>query len=114
MCVFLILKRYEYGRSGNPTRDVLERCLASLDNGKYGLTFSSGLGMTTVLTQMLSSGDHLISCDDVYGGTFRLFSKVTSRQGISTDFIDATNLDNVRKAIQPNTRVSTNPKCSVF
>lgn len=103
---FFVLKLYEYGRSGNPTRDVLEKCLASLDNGKYGLVFSSGLGMTTVLTQLLSSGDHLISCDDVYGGTFRLFSKVMSRQGISTDFVDATNLENVKKAIKSNTRVS--------
>lgn len=97
---------YEYGRSGNPTRDVLERCLASLDNGKFGLTFSSGLGVTTILTQLLSSGDHMISCDDVYGGTFRLFSKVISRQGISVDFVDATNLDHFKNAIKPNTRVS--------
>ena len=96
---------YEYGRSGNPTRNVLETCLASLDNGKYGLAFSSGLGATTVIAQLLSSGDHLISCDDVYGGTNRLFSRVTSRQGITVDFIDATNLDNLKKAIKPNTRV---------
>lgn len=80
--------------------------MASLDNGKYGLAFSSGLGMTTTLTQLLSSGDHLISCDDVYGGTFRLFSEVMSRHGISTDFVDATNLENVKRAIKPNTRVS--------
>nr|AHB50512.1 cystathionine gamma-lyase [Mayetiola destructor] len=110
---------YEYGRSGNPTRDVLEKCLASLDNGKYGLAFSSGLGMTTILTQLLSSGDHLISCDDVYGGTFRLFSKILSRQGISTDFVDATNLENVKNAIKPNTRMiwletPTNPMMKVL
>lgn len=84
---------------------MLETCLASLENGKYGLAFSSGLGATTVLTQMLSTGDHLISCDDVYGGTNRMFSKVTSRMGITVDFVDATNLDNVKKAIKPNTRV---------
>lgn len=85
---------------------MLERCLASLDNGKYGLAFSSGLGATTVLTQLLNTGDHMISCDDVYGGTFRLFSKVISRQGISVDFVDATDLDRFKNAIKPNTRVS--------
>lgn len=84
---------------------MLETCLAALDNGKYGLAFSSGLGATTIIAQLLSNGDHLISCDDVYGGTNRLFSKVTSRQGITVDFVDATNLDNLQKAIKPNTRV---------
>lgn len=97
---------YEYGRSGNPTRDVLEKCLASLDNGKYGLTFCSGLGTTTVLTQLLNAGDHIISCDDIYGGTNRLFSKVTSRHGIDIDFVDALNVENVKNAIKNNTRVS--------
>lgn len=103
--IFFRPQLYEYGRSGNPTRNVLETCLAALDNGKYGLTFSSGLGATTIIAQLLSAGDHLISCDDVYGGTNRLFSRVTSRQGITVDFVDATNLDNVKKAIKPNTRV---------
>lgn len=86
---------------------MLEKCLASLDNGKYGLTFSSGLGATTTITQMLSAGDHFVSCDDIYGGTNRLFSKITSRMGITSDMIDATNLDNVKKAIKPNTKVSS-------
>lgn len=87
---------------------MLEKCLASLDNGKYGLTFSSGLGATTTITQMLSAGDHIISCDDIYGGTNRLFSKITTRMGISVDFVDATNLENVKRSIKPNTRVSLN------
>ncbi|XP_031622765.1 cystathionine gamma-lyase [Contarinia nasturtii] len=110
---------YEYGRSGNPTRDVLEKCFASLDNGKYGLAFSSGLGTTTIITQLLSAGDHIISCDDVYGGTNRLFSKVTARLGIEIDFVDAINLDNVKKAIKKNTRLvwietPTNPCMKVL
>lgn len=104
--MFALLQLYEYSRSGNPTRDVLEKCLASLDNGKYGLAFCSGLGTTTIITQLLSAGDHIISCDDVYGGTNRLFSKITSRQGIDIDFVDATNLDNLRNAIKKNTKVS--------
>lgn len=100
------MQQFEYGRSGNPTRNVLERCLASLDNAKYALTFSSGLGAGTIITQLLNSGDHIVSCDDVYGGTNRFFSKVASRQGIQTDFVDATNLENVKNAIKNNTRVS--------
>lgn len=99
------LKSFEYGRSGNPTRDVLERCLASLDNGKYGLAFSSGLGAQTIISQLLSAGDHIICGDDVYGGTGRQFRKVTARQGITIDFVDFLNLDNVKNAIKPNTRV---------
>lgn len=84
---------------------MLEKCLASLDNGKFGSTFSSGLGATTILTQLLNSGDHLISCDDVYGGIYSLFSEVISRKGIAVDFIDATNLNNLANAIKPNTKV---------
>lgn len=104
--LFLIFQQFEYGRSDNPTRNVLERCLASLDNAKYALTFSSGLGAGTIISQLLSSGDHIVSGDDVYGGTNRFFSKVASRQGIQTDFVDATNLENVKNAIKNNTRVS--------
>lgn len=85
---------------------MLERCLASLDNGKYGLAFSSGLGATTILTQLMSSGDHIISCDDIYGGTNRLFSKIMTRFGIEIDMVDATNIENIKKAIKPNTKVS--------
>jgi len=112
-------KLYEYARSGNPTRAVLESCLASLDNGKYGLTFSSGLGATTVLTQLLSTGDHIISCDDVYGGTNRFFSKIATRQGIEVDFIDATDVNKVKKTIKPNTKMiwietPTNPCMNII
>jgi len=64
---------YEYSRCGNPTRQCLEECLASLEKAKYALTFSSGLGATTTLMFMLKSGDHIVSIDDVYGGTGRLF-----------------------------------------
>lgn len=77
-----------------------------MDNGKFGLTFSSGLGAGTVISQLLSNGDHIVSCDDVYGGTNRYFSKVVMRQGIQVDFVDATNLDNIKKAIKENTKVS--------
>jgi len=64
---------YEYSRCGNPTRQCLEECLASLEKAKYALTFSSGLGATTTFMFLLKSGDHIVSIDDVYGGTGRLF-----------------------------------------
>lgn len=64
---------YEYSRCGNPTRQCLEECLAAVEKAKYALTFSSGLGATTTLMFMLKSGDHILSIDDVYGGTGRLF-----------------------------------------
>src|SRR3954454_23482373 len=62
---------YEYSRTDNPTRTALQTCLASLENGKYGLTFASGLAATTTIMLMLKSGDHVLCADDVYGGTFR-------------------------------------------
>lgn len=77
-----------------------------MDNGKYGLTFASGLGAQTAILQLLSAGDHIISCDDIYGGTNRLFNKVIARQGIEVDLIDATDLNVLKKALKPNTKVS--------
>lgn len=96
---------FEYGRSGNPTRNVLEACLASLDNGKHGLAFSSGLGVTTAVLSMLNSGDHMIVSDDVYGGTNRLIRQVATRLGISCDFVDPTDINNIKNDIKPNTKI---------
>ncbi|XP_068145318.1 cystathionine gamma-lyase-like [Drosophila tropicalis] len=96
---------YEYSRSGNPTRNVLEECLAALDNAKYGLTFSSGLGATTVVLTMLNAGDHIIMGDDVYGGTNRLIRQVASRLGLSASFVDPTNLDALKSAFKPETKL---------
>merc|ERR1712212_255614 len=111
-------KKYEYGRSGNPTRDVLEQCLASLDGAKHAMTFASGLAATTALTHILSAGDHIVSMDGVYGGTNRYFRKCASRMGIETSFVDATNPENVAAAIKPNTKMvwvetPTNPTLKV-
>lgn len=109
---------FEYGRSGNPTRDVLERCLASLDNGKYGLTFSSGLGVTTTIITMLKAGDHVVAGDDLYGGTNRLLRQVAMKMGIDVDFVDTTDLKKVEAAVKPNTKLfwletPTNPLLKV-
>lgn len=97
---------YEYSRSNNPTRETLELCLASLDDGKYGLCFASGLGALSAVVQMLKAGDHLLSMDDVYGGTNRYFRKVATKFNISVTFYDFSDLDNLDKEIKPNTRVS--------
>ncbi|KAH8331363.1 hypothetical protein KR074_001719 [Drosophila pseudoananassae] len=109
---------YEYSRSGNPTRNVLETCFAALDNAKYGLTFSSGLGATTAVLTMLSSGDHIIVGDDVYGGTNRLIRQVATRLGIVATFVDPTNLQLIKESIKPETKLvwvesPTNPLIKV-
>lgn len=110
---------FEYGRSGNPTRCVLETCLASLDNGKYGLTFSSGLGVTTTVITMLKAGDHIVAGDDLYGGTNRLLRNVAMNMNISIDFVNATDLAKVEAAVKPNTKLfwietPTNPLLKVI
>ncbi|KAF7995167.1 hypothetical protein HCN44_004639 [Aphidius gifuensis] len=96
---------FEYGRSGNPTRNVLETCMASLENGKYGLVFASGLGATTGIAALLEAGDHLVCCDDVYGGTNRYFRNCMSKNNISVTFADATSVKNVVNAIQSSTKM---------
>jgi len=96
---------YEYARSGNPTRLALEECLAALDDAKYGLCFASGLAATTTVCHMLESGQHVISMNDVYGGTNRLFRKILKGFNIETSFVDCTDVDKVRDAIQENTRM---------
>lgn len=97
---------YEYSRSQNPSREVLEKTLASLDNAKYGLCFSSGLGAITVIVQLLKSGDHVLCIDDVYGGTNRFFNKIASKYNISVSFTSFNDFTVVDKEVRPNTKVS--------
>ncbi|XP_055912212.1 cystathionine gamma-lyase-like [Eupeodes corollae] len=109
---------FEYSRSGNPTRNVLETCLASLDNAKHGITFSSGLGANTAILTMLSNGDHIVVSDDVYGGTNRLFRQVAARLGLEPTFVDPTDLNALSSAIKSNTKLlwietPTNPLIKV-
>lgn len=92
---------YEYSRSGNPTRDCFEKCIAKIEGGKYGLVFASGLGGSSILMMLLKLGDHVICMDDVYGGTNRLFSKVLTNFGLEYEFIDCRDLDLVEKTIKP-------------
>jgi cystathionine gamma-synthase len=99
-------KGYEYSRSGNPTRTALEECLQALEGGARGLAFASGLAAEdTVLRTMLGPGDHVLIPDDAYGGTYRLFAKVAERWGISHTPVRLGDLDAVRAAVQPSTRM---------
>src|SRR6202045_5510783 len=99
-------KGFDYSRSINPTRLAYERCVADLENGIRGFAFASGLaGMATVL-ELLDSGSHVIACDDLYGGTFRLFERVRRRSAnLDFTFIDMTDASAVEKAMRPNTRM---------
>jgi len=98
-------KGFDYSRTANPTRRALEECLASLEGGRYGLAFASGVAATDATLKLLKAGDHVVVSDDVYGGTYRLFEKVLTRYGITFSWVDAQSLDNVRAAIQPNTKL---------
>ena len=83
---------------------MLEACLASLDGAAHALTFSSGLGANTAVTHLLGAGDHVVSMDDLYGGTNRYFRKVASRMGIETSFVDLTDPERLEPAMRANTR----------
>ena len=98
-------KGYEYARKSNPTRTKLQDNLAALENGKYALAFGSGCGTMTTILHLLKKGDHVVCCDDVYGGTYRLFTKVISNNGIDCTFADLTNAENLKKQIQKNTKL---------
>lgn len=96
---------YEYSRTDNPTRTALQECLATLEEGKYGLAFASGLGATTTLMLMLKAGDHVVCGDDVYGGTYRLFQRVLTDHGLRFDFVDTSDPEQVKTAIRPETKL---------
>ncbi|HEY1295618.1 MAG TPA: cystathionine gamma-synthase [Chloroflexota bacterium] len=98
-------KGYDYSRTANPTRAALESCLASLDGGRFGLAFGSGMAAEDTVLHLFDSGSHIIASDDVYGGTFRLFHRVLERVGLRFTFVDATRTENVTEAIEDQTRL---------
>eukprot|EP01027_Heterolobosea_sp_BB2_P025269 GEZU01038776.1.p1 GENE.GEZU01038776.1~~GEZU01038776.1.p1 ORF type:complete len:422 (-),score=159.06 GEZU01038776.1:109-1308(-) len=109
---------YEYSRSGNPTRQAFEDCIASLENAKYGLAFSSGLAATTTILHTLKPGDHVVSVDDVYGGTQRYFRRIASEYGITFTFVDFNDAKTFEASIQANTKMiwletPTNPTLKI-
>jgi cystathionine gamma-lyase len=98
-------KGFEYSRTGNPTRKVLEANLAALEGGKFGLAFNSGCAATTTVASLLKAGDHLICSDDGYGGTFRYFDKILKTHGVEVSFIDLTSEAKLRETIKSNTKM---------
>jgi len=98
-------KGFDYSRTVNPTRVALEQQLASLEEAEFGSAFSSGMAATAAVLNLLSSGDHAIVTDDLYGGTYRLFTKVLTRYGLEFTYVDMSDLAAVRAAVKPNTKL---------
>src|SRR4030081_595697 len=98
-------KGFDYSRTTNPTRAALETCLASSDGGPYGLAFASVMAAEDTLLHLFETGDHVVACDDVYGGKFRLFHRVLERVGLRFTFVDATCIENVTAAFDERTRL---------
>jgi cystathionine beta-lyase/cystathionine gamma-synthase len=111
-------KGFEYARSQNPTRKALEEAFAIIENGKFGLAFSSGVAATDAVIKLLAPGDEVICGNDMYGGTYRLFTKVFEKFGIKFRYIDVTDIDTVQKNINANTKLiwletPTNPLMNI-
>lgn len=109
---------FDYARTANPTRSALEACLASLEGADYGVAFSAGVAASAAVLHLLQAGDHVIVGDDVYGGTYRLFEKVYAPFGLEFTWVDASDLDAVRAARRPTTKLlwvesPTNPLLKV-
>ncbi|MAN85833.1 MAG: cystathionine gamma-synthase [Algoriphagus sp.] len=109
---------YEYSRTHNPTRTALQNNLAALENGKHGICFSSGLGAIDAVIKLFNPGDEIISTSDLYGGTYRLFTKVYEKYGIKFHFVPMTNVDLVAEKINENTKMiwaetPTNPMMNI-
>lgn len=112
-------KGYAYARGKNPTRSALEKNLAALEGAKYGLCFSSGMGATDAIAKLLRPGDEVITGDDLYGGTYRMFTKVFANYGIKFHFIDMKDINNVKKHVNKNTKLiwletPTNPTMQII
>jgi cystathionine beta-lyase len=112
-------KGYEYSRTHNPTRDALQSSLAALEGGKHGLCFSSGLAAIDAVAKLLNPGDEVISGNDLYGGTYRIFTKIFQKYGIKFHFVDMSNAVEVEQYVNDNTKLiwletPTNPMMNVI
>jgi len=111
-------KGYDYARSNNPTRKVLEDLIATLENGKNGYAFASGLAAIDAVVKLLKSGDEIVAVDDIYGGAFRLFTHIYQKFGITVKYVDATDAENVKDAVSEKTKLiwletPTNPTLKI-
>lgn len=114
-----IHRGYEYSRTDNPTRTAYQSCVAALEGAQHALAFASGLATTDAILHRLKPGDHVLSCDDVYGGSFRIFDKVFKKLGIEFSFVDLSDLKKAEAAFRPNTRLvwiesPTNPMLKIL
>ncbi len=110
---------YDYSRSGNPTRAAVEKQIAALESGTRGFCFSTGLAAITAVTRLVSPGEEILACDDLYGGTYRLFSRILAKRGINVRYVDFGNLDAVAAAITAQTKLvyletPTNPLLQII
>ncbi|SFD30202.1 cystathionine beta-lyase [Chitinophaga sp. CF118] len=110
---------YEYARTQNPTRDALQNALAAIENGKFGISFGSGLAATDGVMKLLNPGDEVIASNDLYGGTYRIFTKIFERYGIKFHFINMQDVENVRSYVNANTKLiwietPTNPLLNII
>jgi len=96
---------FEYSRSGNPTRAALESCLASLEGARFGLAYASGMAAIAGAMQLVRAGDHVVVADDLYGGSYRLFTRVLPDYGVRFSYVDATRPEEIAKALEPATRM---------
>src|SRR5688572_9239612 len=111
-------KGFEYARSQNPTRFALEEALAVIENGKYGLAFSSGVAATDAVIKLLQPGDEVIAANDMYGGTYRLFTKIFEKFGIRFHYVNMQQPENIKPYINKNTKLiwtetPTNPLINI-
>src|SRR5436190_5632817 len=111
-------KGYDYSRAGNPTRTALEKACAEIENGKFGLIFSSGIAATDAVIRLFKPGDEVIASNDMYGGTFRLFSKLFEKFGIKFHYVNMTETKNIQSKINSNTKLiwletPTNPLMNI-
>ncbi|RYE23714.1 MAG: cystathionine gamma-synthase [Sphingobacteriales bacterium] len=111
-------KGYEYARTQNPTRTALQNALAAIENGKFGLSFGSGMAATDAVAKLLQPGDEVIVANDLYGGTYRIFTKVFANYGIKFHFIDMSDAENIRQYVNSNTKMiwtetPTNPLLNI-
>jgi cystathionine beta-lyase len=96
--------QFEYSRSGNPTRDALEKTLAALENGHQAFAFASGMAATSSALAILEQGDHVVATEDIYGGSYRILTRFFSKFGVEATFVDMSRLENIEAAIRPNTK----------
>ncbi len=109
---------YEYARTQNPTRNALQNAIAAIENGKYGLCFSSGMAATDAVIKLLNPGDEVIAANDMYGGTYRMFTKIFEKYGLKFHFVNMRNPEDIRKYITGNTKLiwtetPTNPMMNI-